>query len=122
MHFHGALNINCSTVVFITDVCRFSQQVAYNNYVSVKLPNYLSPKLTLTLNSHLRQNVGLGDGLVGSFPETYNNNNVCLKSLYGLIVSWFSVCLLLQVALRYTEDKYQRKQLRYPLDRDSFGG
>ena len=56
-------------------------------YVSVKLPNYLSPKLTLTLTSHLRQNVGLGDGLVGSFPETYNNNNVCLKSLFGLIVS-----------------------------------
>ena len=87
MHFHGALNINCSTVVFITDVCRFSQPVAYNNYVSVKLPNYLSPKLTLTLTSHLGQNVGLGDGLVGSFPETYNNNNVCLKSLFGLIVS-----------------------------------
>ena len=24
VHFQGASNINCSTVVFITDVCRFS--------------------------------------------------------------------------------------------------
>ena len=28
-----------------------------------------------------------------SFPETYDDHDVCLKSLYGLIVSWFSVCL-----------------------------
>ena len=32
---------------------------------------------------------------MGSFPETYNDHDVCLKCLYGLIVSWFSVCLLL---------------------------
>ena len=30
--------------------------------------------LTLTLTSHLRQNVGLGEGLVGSFPELYNDS------------------------------------------------
>ena len=29
-----------------------------------------TPKSTLTLTSHLEQNVGLGEGLVGSFPET----------------------------------------------------
>ena len=34
---------------------------------------YPSPKPTLTLNSHLRQNVGLGEGGGGSFPETYND-------------------------------------------------
>ena len=31
---------------------------------------YPSPKPTLTLTSHLGQNVGLGEE-VGSFPETY---------------------------------------------------
>ena len=34
-----------------------------------KLPTYPSPKLTLTLTSHLGQNDGLGEGQVGSFPE-----------------------------------------------------
>ena len=29
-----------------------------------------SPKLTVTLASHLGQNDGLGKGYVGSFPET----------------------------------------------------
>ena len=31
-------------------------------YVSAKLPTYPSPKPTLTLTSHLGQNVGLGEG------------------------------------------------------------
>ena len=31
-------------------------------YVSGKLPTYPSPKPTLTLTSHLGQNVGLGEG------------------------------------------------------------
>ena len=31
-------------------------------YVSGKLPTYPSPKPTLTLTSHLRQSVGLGEG------------------------------------------------------------
>ena len=39
-------------------------------YVSGKLPTYPSPKPTLTLTSHLGQNIGLGEE-VGSFPETY---------------------------------------------------
>ena len=32
------------------------------NYVARKLPTYPSPKLTLTLTSHLGQNDGLGEG------------------------------------------------------------
>ena len=32
------------------------------NKVSGKLPSYPSPKLTLTLTSHLGQNVGLREG------------------------------------------------------------
>ena len=35
-----------------------------------KLPTYPSPKPTLSLTSHLGQNVGLGEGKVGSFPGT----------------------------------------------------
>ena len=39
--------------------------------VSEKLPTYPSPKPTLSLSSHLGQNVGLGGGggYVGSFPK-----------------------------------------------------
>ena len=41
--------------------------------VSGKMPTYPSPKPTLTLISHLGQNVGVWKGQVGSFPETYND-------------------------------------------------
>ena len=34
-----------------------------------KLPTYPSPKQTLTLTPHLRQNDGLGEGKVSSSPE-----------------------------------------------------
>ena len=44
-------------------------------YVSGKLPTYPSPNSTLTLTSHLGQNVGLGEGWVSIFPETYNDLN-----------------------------------------------
>ena len=37
------------------------------------MPTYPSPKPTLTLISLLGQNVGVGKGKVGSFPETYND-------------------------------------------------
>ena len=37
-------------------------------HVSGKLPTYPSLKLTSALASHLGQNVGLGEGKVGSFP------------------------------------------------------
>ena len=48
-------------------------------YTFGKLPTYPSPKLTLTPTSHLGQNVGLGEGYVGSFPETHNDPN----GIYG---------------------------------------
>ena len=41
--------------------------------VKGKLPTHPSPKPTLTLKSHLGQNVDLGEGWVGSFPEKYND-------------------------------------------------
>ena len=42
--------------------------------VSGKLPTYPSPKLTLTLTSHLGQNVGLiRGGLDGQFPGNVMN-------------------------------------------------
>ena len=34
-----------------------------------KLPTYPYPKPKLSLTSHLGQNVALGEGWVGSFPE-----------------------------------------------------
>ena len=40
-----------------------------------QLPTSSSPNLTLTLASHLGQNVVLGEGYVGSFLETYNEPN-----------------------------------------------
>ena len=40
-------------------------------YVSGKLTTHPSPNLTLTLTSHFEQNVGLGEGLMVNFPETY---------------------------------------------------
>ena len=37
------------------------------------MPTNPSPKPTLTLFSHLGQNVGVEEGSVGTFPETYND-------------------------------------------------
>jgi len=51
---------------------RHSRQVG-SLFVSGKLPTYPSPKSTLNLTSHLGQNVGLGEGQVGSSPDTYND-------------------------------------------------
>ena len=48
-------------------------QPPLKNRISGKLPTYPSSKPTLTLASNLRQKVGLGEGWVGSFPETYND-------------------------------------------------
>ena len=44
---------------------------------------YISGKL---LTSHLRQNVSLGEGLVGSFPETYND--LLFASLTLTVTLW----------------------------------
>ena len=38
-------------------------------YIYGKLPTYPSPEPTLTLTSHFGQNVSLGEGQEGSFPE-----------------------------------------------------
>ena len=38
--------------------------------INLGWPTYPTHKLTLTLTSHLGENDGLGEGLVGSFPET----------------------------------------------------
>ena len=40
------------------------------NLVFWETAAYTSPKLTLTLSSYLEKNDGLGEGQVGSFPET----------------------------------------------------
>ena len=45
----------------ITGLGQFCAQVG-SLYVSGKLPTYPSPKPTLTLTSHLGQNIGLGEG------------------------------------------------------------
>ena len=45
-------------------------------YVSWKVLTYPSQKRTLTLTSHLGQNVGLGEGWLGSFPETYDDAQI----------------------------------------------
>ena len=50
-------------------------------YVSRKLPTYPSPKPTLTLTSHLGQNVGLEEGKVGSFREIHIKYIKCACSL-----------------------------------------
>ena len=45
---------------FAVHVCRHTKVGSLN--VTRELPTYPSPKLTLTLTSHLGQNVGLGEG------------------------------------------------------------
>ena len=49
----------------VRDMCK-----DHSVHVSGKLPSYPSPKPTLTPTAHLKQNVGLGEGYVGCFPET----------------------------------------------------
>ena len=57
--FGTKLPPNCLCLSFL--VC-FVHIVFRSIYVSEKLPTYPSPKSTLTLTSHLGQNVGLGKG------------------------------------------------------------
>ena len=47
--------------------CRPAKRILLD--VSGKLPTYPSPRPILTITSHLGQNVGLGEGQVGSFPD-----------------------------------------------------
>ena len=44
-------------------------------YVSGKLPTYPFPKATFCPKCEVSVNVGVGEGRVGSFPETYNDHN-----------------------------------------------
>ena len=48
-------------------------RVKDHNMFLGKLPTYPSPKPTLTLTFHSGQNVGLGEGKVGSFSERCND-------------------------------------------------
>ena len=41
-----------------------------------------SPKLRLTLISHLGQNIGLGEGYAGSFSETWIEYLYCIWCFY----------------------------------------
>ena len=49
--------------------------------VSEKLPTYPSPKSTLSLSSHLGQNVGLGEGGGGGVRGQFSKKNLCRDSL-----------------------------------------
>ena len=64
-------SLNFKTVNYERVTCshQFSNKSG-SIYVFGKLPTYPSPKPTLSFTSHLRQNVGLGEGWVGSFQET----------------------------------------------------
>ena len=59
-------------------------------YVSGKLPTYPSPNLTLILSSRFGQNVRLGEGWVGNFPETYiDPKSACYVHMPGDIFDIF---------------------------------
>ena len=71
-----------------------------------ELPTYLFPKRTLTLTSHLRQNVGLGERWVDSFPETCNdpkvvrfNKELTLSTVSFGSLSSSSFCVLVEITL-----------------------
>ena len=63
-------------IKFIPRLARFNlfnNGVGYiqtDHQVSGKLPTHPTPEPTSTITFHLGQNDGLGEGKVGSFPET----------------------------------------------------
>ena len=66
--------------------------IEYHTYLEQawKLDHYLlSPKPTLSLTSHLGQNVGSGEGWVGRFSETYNDLNFQYMYLSGWSLCFF---------------------------------
>ena len=78
---------------FAVHVCRHTKVGSL--YVTGKLPTYPSPKLTLTLTSHLGQNVGLGEGrwavsrkrimmTTPLFPVLTNVQLPCWKAFLGV--------------------------------------
>ena len=92
--------INCTAVCFVLQllknvrVCTF-----FSIEISGKLPTYPSLKPTLTLTSHLGQNICLRKRSVGSFPETsldpyfLRNGQYCQNAVRHwaqLKLNWFS--------------------------------
>ena len=78
---------------FAVHVCRHTKVGSL--YVTGKLPTYPSPKLKLTLTSHLGQNVGLGEGrwvvsrkrimmTTPLFPVLTNVQLPCWKAFLGV--------------------------------------
>ena len=57
-------------------------------YIPEKLPTYPSPKPTLTLTPHLGQNVCLGDGKVGGFPDTYHDPTFLTVTKKHRVLPW----------------------------------
>ena len=53
---------NVSTYSYFNAMPAKITRIVGSFYVSGKLPTYPSPKLTLTLTSHLGPNAGLGEG------------------------------------------------------------
>ena len=84
-----------STAVLIKETVFRVNVIKGSIYFSGKLTTYPSLNLTLTLTSHFGQNVGLGEGLVVSFPETYIEPNKTNKQVE--INGHFSLLLLLYV-------------------------
>ena len=68
--FLSELIVNRILIVSIV-VNKISSSSLKTLHFSGKLPTYPSPKPTLTLTSHLGQNVGLREGQVGSFLGTF---------------------------------------------------
>ena len=68
LHWKEGLKLPILKVIRLRKVAK----IYGSSYVSWKLPTYPSPKPTLTLTSHLGQNVGSREGRVGSFPKTYH--------------------------------------------------
>ena len=68
---------------------RESRQKPQANIRFWKLPTYPSLKPTLTLTCHLWQNVGLGEGQVGSFPGMYNDQTFLLHRVFFFSISFF---------------------------------
>ena len=56
------VDVSVSIATTLTGLWSLSKGLFGSFYLSGKLPTYPSPKPTLTLTSHLGQNVGLGEG------------------------------------------------------------
>ena len=71
--------------------------------VSGKLPTYPSPKSTFCPKWEVSVNVGLGEGWVGSFSETYNEN---LCFIWPSILTLSLLCIFQRAFFRGTGKNY----------------